>query len=46
MQTIYINGRRATKGDLDTLFERVRQGKEYILEMHTTKSNNIAVVTA
>lgn len=46
MQTIYINGVKATKGDLAALFERVRKGLEFILEIHTTKHNNIAVVTA
>lgn len=46
MQTIYINGVRATANDLATLLKRVREGKDYIVEIHTTKSNNIAVVTA
>lgn len=46
MQTIYINGVKATKTDLEELFERVRQGVESILEMHFTKNNNIAVKTA
>lgn len=46
MQIIYINGIKATKSDLATLFERVRKGLDYIVEIHTTKSNNIAVVTA
>lgn len=46
MQTIYINGVRATINDLAALFERVRKGLDYIVEIHTTKTNNIAVVTA
>ena len=46
MQIIYINGIRATRNDLATLLERVRKGLDCIIEIHTTKSNNIAVVTA
>ena len=46
MKTIYINGIRATINDLATLFERVRKGKDCIVEIHMTKNNNIAVVTA
>ena len=46
MQTIYINGVKATKSDLAELYARIQQGKECIVEMHTTKSNNIAVTTA
>lgn len=46
MQTIYINGIKATKSDLSLLFERVRKGLDCIIEIHMTKRNNIAVVTA
>ncbi len=46
MQTIYINGVKATLTDLATLFERVRKGLDCIIEIHTTKSQNIAIVTA
>ena len=46
MQTIYINGIKATRNDLATLFERVRKGLDCIIEVHMTKRNNIAVVTA
>lgn len=46
MQTIYINGVRATITDLATLFERVRKGLDCILAIHMTKAQNIAIVTA
>ena len=46
MQTIYINGVKATRNDLATLFERVRRGLDYILEIRKTKAQNIAIVTA
>ena len=46
MQTIYINGIKATKTDLSTLSERVRKGLDRIIEIHMTQKNNIAVVTA
>ena len=46
MQTIYINGVKATKSDLAILFERVRKGLDYIVEIHTTNAQNIAIVTA
>lgn len=46
MQTIYINGIKASRNDLAALFERVRKGLDRIVEIHTTKKNNIAVVTA
>ena len=46
MQTIYINGVKASKKDLETLIERVHKGSEYILEMRHTKKNNIAIITA
>lgn len=46
MQTIYINGVKATHYDLATLLEYVRNGKEFIVEVRMTKKNNIAVVTA
>ena len=46
MQIIYINGVKASRNDLATLFERVRKGLEHIVETHITKNNNIAVVTA
>ena len=42
MQTIYINGVKATYNDLAALFERARKGLDRII----TKNNNIAVVTA
>lgn len=44
--TVYINGIRATKGDLALLLERVSKGLERILEVRTTKGKNIAVITA
>lgn len=46
MYTIYINGIKASRADLATLFERVRKGLESIVEVHKTKMNNIAVKTA
>lgn len=46
MQTIYINGIKATRNDLATPLERVRKGADRIIGIHTTKGNNIAVVTA
>ncbi len=46
MQTIYINGVKASRNDLTTLLKRVREGKDYIVEIRKTKRNNIAVVTA
>ena len=46
MQQIYINGIKATKADLALLFKRARQGLDCIIEIHLTKRNNIAVVTA
>lgn len=46
MQTIYINGIKATINDLATLFEQVRKGKDRIVEIHMTNAQNIAVVTA
>ena len=46
MQTIYINGVKATKSDLAILFERVQRGLETILEIHMTKAQNVAIVTA
>ena len=46
MQTIYINGIKATINDLAALFERVRKGLDRIIEIHMTQKNNIAVVTA
>ena len=45
MQTIYINGVKATRSDLTTLFERVRKGLDYILEIRMTKAQNIAIKT-
>ena len=45
MQTIYINGVKASKNDIAILIERVHKGLEEILEMHFTKSNNIAIKT-
>ncbi len=46
MQTIYINGVKATLTDLATLLERVRKGLDRILEIHMTNAQNIAIVTA
>jgi hypothetical protein len=46
MQNIYINGVKATKSDLAELEDRIRKGKECIIETHRTKGNNIAIVTA
>ncbi len=46
MKTIYINGIKATKKDLEILNARVLAGIERIVETHTTKHNNIAIVTA
>ncbi len=46
MQQIYINGIKATKSDLALLYDRIRKGKDCIVEMHKTKHNNIAIVTA
>ena len=46
MQTIYINGVKATLTDLAVLFERVRKGLDRIIEIHMTKAQNVAIVTA
>lgn len=46
MQTIYINGVKASKDDLNTLFQRVKNGKDYILEIRMTKAQNVAIITA
>lgn len=46
MQTVYINGVKASRTDLAALFSKVRNGQECIVEVHKTKSNNIAVKTA
>lgn len=46
MQIVYINGVKATYADLALLLERVRNGLDCVLEIRTTKKNNIAVVTA
>jgi hypothetical protein len=46
MKTIYINGVKATQKDLKTLNARVLAGIECIVEVHKTKQNNIAIVTA
>lgn len=43
--TVYINGTRATIADVTELFDRVREGLESIVEIHTTKKNNIAIQT-
>ena len=43
---IFINGVRATKSDLEVLLDRVYKGLETILETHTTKNGNTAIVTA
>ena len=45
MQTIYINGIKATKADVADLMERIRKGLDFVIEMHFTKSNNIAITT-
>ena len=46
MQQIYINGVKATKKDLAELNARIQKGKDCIIEMHTTKHKNIAIITA
>ena len=46
MQTIYINGVKASRDDLTTLFKRVKNGTDYIIEIRMTKAQNIAIVTA
>ena len=43
--TIYINGVKASKADVDELTKRVRQGLDFILETSFTKSNNLAIKT-
>ncbi len=45
MITIYINGQKASKKDLNKLRTRVLQGKEYIISKEITKSGNIAIKT-
>lgn len=45
MQVIYINGMKASKADVADLVERVRKGLDFVIEMHFTKSNNIAIKT-
>ena len=46
MQTIYINGVKATNDDLMELKKRVNKGQECIIEVRMTKAQNIAIVTA
>ena len=43
---IYINGVKATKDDLDELKRRVGNGQECVVDVHMTKAQNIAIVTA
>ncbi len=45
MQTIYINGVKATKSDLAALYARIAAGKDRVLSMHTTKKNNVSITT-
>ena len=42
--TIYINGIKASKGDLKALLEWLKQGKTEATA-HTTKSGNLAITT-
>jgi hypothetical protein len=41
---IYINGVKASKGDIKTLLEWLKQGKTKAIA-HTTKKGNLAIVT-
>ena len=41
---IYINGIKATKGDLKVLLEWLKQGKTKAVA-HTTKKGSLAIVT-
>ncbi len=42
--TIYINGIKASKGDLKVLLEWLKQGKTEATA-HTTKKGNLAIIT-
>lgn len=44
--TIYINGVRATAGDLSALMKRCRNGSDRIISAHMTARGNFAIVTA
>lgn len=44
--TIYINGVRATAGDISELLKRCRNGSDRIISAHMTASGNFAIVTA
>lgn len=46
MQTIYINGVKASRKDLAALVKCIRKGSNCIVEVHKTKNNNVAVRTA
>ena len=43
---IYINGVRASTRDLHLLYERVRAGKEVVVNVHRTSKGGLAYVTA
>lgn len=42
---IFINGYRASKKDLNTLKDFLKNGKVKILQIKTTKKNNISILT-
>lgn len=44
--TIYINGVKATAGDLSELLKRCRNGSDRIISAHMTARGNFAIVTA
>ena len=44
-QVIYINGFKASGKDFELLCQRVREGKECIISVRTTKMGNIAITT-
>ena len=44
--TIYINGVKATAGDLSALLKRFLNGSDRIISAHMTARWNLAIVTA
>lgn len=44
--TIYINGVKATSGDISALLKRCRNGSDRIISAHMTARGNLAIVTA
>lgn len=42
---IYINGVKASKGDLDCLAEECKSGRTVVKDIHITPSGNLAITT-